>query len=395
MKKKLNCYIKIKHGFAFESRFFTDNGKYIVLTPGNFNEFGGFRSANGKTKFYCGEIPIGYILKKNDLLVVMTEQAPGLLGAPALIPQEDRYLHNQRLGLVELLDSNRLDKEYLFHLFNLPSVRQEIEKNAAGTKVRHTSPDKITAIEAYIPSFSAQVRIAHLLSHWGSAIERTERLIEYSELRLQALMQQLLSGSDIRETAREGWKVYRLGDLFSERIETDYPELPLLSITGNEGVVDRELTGRKDTSSEDKSKYVRICPGDIGYNTMRMWQGVSALSSLEGIVSPAYTIVVPGPKIVGEYAAHLFKYSPIINQFYRYSQGLTSDTWNLKFDNFSEILVRVPDIGLQKRTIRILDAAIKEKTLLKKKIEALSSQKSFLMSKLLTGEWEAPELKTR
>jgi len=208
-------------------------------------------------------------------------------------------------------------------------------------------------------------------------------------------MQQLLSGSDIRETAREGWKVHRLGDLFSERIETDHPELPLLSITGEEGVVDRESTGRKDTSSEDKSKYLRIHPGDIGYNTMRMWQGVSALSSLEGIVSPAYTIITPEREIKGEYAAHLFKYPPIVNQFYRYSQGLTSDTWNLKFDNFSEITVRVPNLKQQLRVIQVLGTVIRERRLLQKQIEALSSQKSFLMSKLLTGEWEAPELKTR
>jgi hypothetical protein len=41
--------------------------------------------------------------------------------------------------------------------------------------------------------------------------------------------------------------------------------------------------------------------------------------------------------------------------------------------------------------VRILDAAVKERHLLIEKAEALSSQKSFLMSKLLTGGREAPE----
>lgn len=203
-------------------------------------------------------------------------------------------------------------------------------------------------------------------------------------------MLELFFGSDPRHEKPAGWNEYHLGELFAERVEIGRTDLPLLSITQAEGVIPRDDTGRKDTSSEDKSKYLRICPGDIGYNTMRMWQGVSALSSLEGIVSPAYTICVPNDLIDGSYAAQLFKYQPIVNLFYRYSQGLTSDTWNLKFDNFAEIKIRLPEIGRQKKAARLLAAADDEARLLESYRAALQSEKSFLMSKLLSGEWEAP-----
>jgi type I restriction enzyme S subunit len=88
------------------------------------------------------------------------------------------------------------------------------------------------------------------------------------------------------------WKELHLGEMFTERNETKFFDLPLLSI-GQNGVYPQDESVKKDTSNEDKSKYKRICPGDIGYNTMRMWQGRSALSELEGIVSPAYTVVIP------------------------------------------------------------------------------------------------------
>jgi type I restriction enzyme S subunit len=115
---QLSDGIHIRHGFAFKSKYFTDTGSYVVLTPGNFKEAGGFRLRPGKDRFYAGDIPEGFILGENDLIVAMTEQAPGLLGSSALIPDSGRYLHNQRLGLIDKIESNLFDKIYLYYLFN-------------------------------------------------------------------------------------------------------------------------------------------------------------------------------------------------------------------------------------------------------------------------------------
>ena len=183
------------------------------------------------------------------------------------------------------------------------------------------------------------------------------------------------------------WKDYHLGDLFKERSERGNDHLPLLSITREEGVIPRDDVGRKDTSNADKSKYLRICAGDIGYNTMRMWQGVSALSAYEGIVSPAYTIAIPKKGVDGEFMAYLFKLPKTIHLFYRYSQGLTSDTWNLKFRHFREIKVNIPEIDEQKAIAQVFKTCDAELSLLRKKLAALQKQKRGLMQKLLTGQW--------
>jgi len=65
---------RVKHGYAFKSKFFDLSGPYVLLTPGNFHEEGGFRDQGEKQKYYTGDIPDGFILNEKDLLVAMTEQ---------------------------------------------------------------------------------------------------------------------------------------------------------------------------------------------------------------------------------------------------------------------------------------------------------------------------------
>src|SRR5215510_10360126 len=106
----------VKHGYAFKSRYFDSEGPYMLLTPGNFHEEGGYRDQGEKQKFYTGDVPDGFILDEGDLLVAMTEQGPGLLGSSAWVPASNRFLHNQRLGRIVDLDDRRLDKRFLYYL---------------------------------------------------------------------------------------------------------------------------------------------------------------------------------------------------------------------------------------------------------------------------------------
>lgn len=130
----------------------------------------------------------------------------------------------------------------------------------------------------------------------------------------------------------------------------------LLSVTATEGVIDQLESGRRDISADNKSKYLVVRPGDVVYNTMRMWQGVSGHSSLKGIVSPAYTVVHPDKDALdARFLAHLMKLPENVNLYRRYSQGLVSDTWNLKFSALAELPLSVPPLEEQRRIAQILD----------------------------------------
>ena len=199
-------------------------------------------------------------------------------------------------------------------------------------------------------------------------------------------MQQLLTGKKRLPGFNGAWKTDCLGKLFFERKETNCENIEMLAITGTQGIIPRKELDLKDNSSEDKSKYLRVCVGDIGYNTMRMWQGVSAYSNYEGIVSPAYTILKPSSSINAKYFAYLFKMSEIVFLFYRFSQGLVDDTRNLKYENFKKIKVCYPpDMKEQTAIAEVLSAADREIDLLQQDIEQEKQKKKALMQLLLTG----------
>ena len=90
------------------------------------------------------------------------------------------------------------------------------------------------------------------------------------------------------------------------------------------------------------SKYKVVKINDIAYNSMRMWQGASGLSPYNGILSPAYTVITPKENVCSSFFAYLIKKPELIHQFEINSQGLTKDTWNLKFPAFSQIEAKAP-----------------------------------------------------
>ena len=192
-EKPLAELCNIKHGFAFKSEFFSNHGDYIMLTPGNFYESGGYRDRGEKQKYYYGEIPRDYVLEKGDMLVAMTEQAAGLLGSPILIPESDKFLHNQRLGLVIKKPGVAWTNEFFFHAFNTHKVRKEIHDSASGVKVRHTSPAKIGEVVVSFPiSVAEQGAIVSKLNDLTSETHRLESLYQHKLTTLAELKQSLL-----------------------------------------------------------------------------------------------------------------------------------------------------------------------------------------------------------
>lgn len=177
----LGDILRIKHGFAFKGEHFGSEGEFIVVTPGNFHEVGGFRRRVGKDRYYTGDIPESFIFDADDLIIAMTEQGEGLLGSSALVPETEQFLHNQRIGLVHSIDVERADKGFLFYLFNTRSVRSQIRASASGTKVRHTAPERIYRVKVSLPSLAEQRRIASILSAYDDLIENNRRRIALLE----------------------------------------------------------------------------------------------------------------------------------------------------------------------------------------------------------------------
>lgn len=226
---KLGDLLAIKHGFAFKGEFFSREGEYVLLTPGNFREEGGLKLKGVKEKYYKGEFPDEFLLHRGDLLIAMTDltQNAPILGSPAFVPDGGRFLHNQRLGKVINLQSDSVVPEFLFYLLNTESVRNQIKGSATGATVRHTSPSRIYDVSVKLPPLPVQRRIAGMLSAFDELIENSQRRIRILEAMARALHREWFVylrfpgyedhprvASPLGEIPR-GWEVKKLGDLIS------------------------------------------------------------------------------------------------------------------------------------------------------------------------------------
>jgi type I restriction enzyme, S subunit len=258
--------------------------------------------------------------------------------------------------------------------------------------MKNISQDRFLSLRVAIPPLAEQRSIVSISADMEAAVQRTQRLIDLKTRLKAALAERLLTSRlRFREFSGRTWQARRLGDVFAERAEAARSELPLLAVTTNNGVVLRETLARRDTSSTDRSRYLRAAPGDIAYNTLRMWQGVSGLVRTEGLVSPDYTVCAAKEGIESRFASHLFKLPSQIELFKRYSQGLTSDRWRLRFPNLARIPSLLPERDEQTRIADMLDLMDREIDLLRRQLDLLKKQKQGLLEKLLSGEVRVKE----
>lgn len=183
---------------------------------------------------------------------------------------------------------------------------------------------------------------------------------------------------------QEDWKEEKLGECFKERQDRS-AEGELISVTINSGVVRAADTGRRDSSSADKSHYKVVKKGDFAYNSMRMWQGACGDSQYDGILSPAYTVAIPLGKIDTSFFTYLSKTANQLRTYRINSQGMTSDTWNLKFPTFAKIGVMVPDVDEQKQISQFLASVDETISLRERELEKLKQLKAACLDKMFAN----------
>ena len=256
-------------------------------------------------------------------------------------------------------DGNNLNfmVQYVNSSNQFRSFCKEQRKGGTRTRLYYSA---LGEFELMIPTPAEQHRIASYLNNLDHLIALHQRKLEKLQNMKKSCLQKMFPKDgatvpEIRFSEFQGdWEERTLGSCFDERLES-LPDGELLSVTIGSGIKKFSELDRHDNSNTDKSKYKRVCIGDIAYNSMRMWQGASGRSPYEGIVSPAYTVVKPIGDIDTQFFAYMFKKKEIIHLFEINSQGLTSDTWNLKYPAFSKIVVRVPrNVEEQSRIARFL-----------------------------------------
>ena len=189
MKKyKLGELIEVSRGASLKGDFYAASGKYIRLTCGNFDyRNNSFKENTSKDNlFYIGEFKAEFLLEKGDLITPLTEQAIGLLGSTAWIPESGKYIQSQDIAKITCKEE-LLDKKFAYYLISSNMVKQQLSAAAQQTKIRHTSPDKIKDCTVWLPSLEEQKQIGQLLFDLDRKIE-LNRAINHN---LEAMAKQL------------------------------------------------------------------------------------------------------------------------------------------------------------------------------------------------------------
>lgn len=207
VRTKLSDLIRVKHGFAFKGEHFVDEPtSHVLVTPGNFSIGGGFQDT--KLKFYRGPVPEDYILRPGDLVVTMTDlsRAADTLGYGAVVPKHHQrvYLHNQRIGLVEVLQPTKVSKAWLQYLMRTPEYRAWVVGSATGSTVKHTSPSRICDFEFDLPTINVQEEAATVLDALEGRIELLRKTNITSESIAQALFKSWFIDFDPVRAKAEG-----------------------------------------------------------------------------------------------------------------------------------------------------------------------------------------------
>ena len=173
--------MEVTRGMSLGGEFYSTKGELMRLTLGNFdyknNCFKDDKSKNNL--FFTGAVKPEFILKKDDIITPLTEQAIGLLGSTAKIPCSGKYIQSQDVALIKC--NEKLNPNFAFYLISSKLVRNQLSAAAQQTKIRHTSPDKIKNCIVWIPEYSEQEKIGNFLSSIDEKIALNNRINEKLE----------------------------------------------------------------------------------------------------------------------------------------------------------------------------------------------------------------------
>ncbi|KFI61242.1 Type I restriction-modification system, specificity subunit S [Bifidobacterium pullorum subsp. gallinarum] len=315
-----------------------------------------------------------------DIFFTASSETPEDVGMTSLWlgAQDNLYLNSFCFGYRMTANHNSI---FMAYSLRSPQFRSKIQLLAQGISRFNISKKKVMELISTFPSLSEQIRIGEFFRVLDDFIAAAKKKADLLKLKKRYYLQAIFSQQLRFKGFTEPWQQRKLGELFKERSERSN-QGELISVTITNGVVPASSLERKDNSSEDKSNYKQVKTGDIAYNTMRMWQGASGVSPYSGILSPAYTVLIPSSEVSSSFFAQMFKLVRMLHLFQRYSQGLTSDTWNLKYPLLSEIRVTIPSLAEQERISEFLVLNDELTALVKKKAEDLQKIKSYYLQQL-------------
>ena len=150
------------------------------------------------------------------------------------------------------------------------------------------------------------------------------------------------------------WQAHKMKHLFSERSEKGYPNEPLLVASQNMGVVPKNVYGNRTVEAQKDLHLLKLVRVGDFVISLRSFQGGLEYAYYQGIISPAYTILIPHEPMSGSYFRYLAKSKPFIGLLTLCVTGIREGQ-NIDYAKLKNHLLPVPPREEQDQIVRFLD----------------------------------------
>lgn len=384
MKVALKNLVEIKSGYSPSAFELMENGSIPYVKVEDMNNCTKYQNASRE---YCEDVdrsvPAGAI--------IFPKRGAAIMNNKVRITATDICMDTNMMAIIP---NGKIQSEFLYYTI----IYEKLSRIADTSTIPQINNKHINPYKVALPPLPEQKAIAALLSTWDEAIEKTERLIQAKERRLDAYARDLFDRKN--DGKHEGWKVVKLKTVLTEHGNKSTGSEEVYSVSVHKGLVNQiEHLGRS-FSAANTDNYNRVHYGDIVYTkspTGDFPLGIvkQSYAKQDVIVSPLYGVFTPRNFNLGIVLDFYFSSPararnylfPIVQKGAKNTIAITNKTF------LSKALHLPVDEKAQKAVAEFVYAAREEIDLLKQLADKYKTQKSGLMQKMLTGEWRVkPEI---
>lgn len=295
---------------------------------------------------------------------------------------------NQAITAV-LPDPRLLNSDYLLHTLN-QNVRHWRSVASSSRRDPNITKDDVKAFRFALPSRDEQVAIAAAIDDAHAFAASVSALIYKREAMRKGLAQALLTGRTRLPSFVDDWLTFKIADVLRPTSERNFNgiNLTVLTCTKHHGFVRSLDYFRSRVYSKDLSGYKIIRYGDIGYPANHIDEGSISVQELEdvAVVSPIYVVVEAATDVDTYFLGQLLRLESYREEFVKHMNASVNRRGSLRWPEFSQISVTLPELAEQRAISKVLRDADVELSLLKNKLATARAIERGVADQLLTGK---------